>query len=91
MTHALLDTLMEVDCAASVLMRSAGSSRQREHLRDAIAAHRAMLLDNIAGQAATGAARIDADTFKGIVRHFREIGLEWPDMVAAFSEVQEGG
>jgi|GEM_PF-871972 len=91
MTHPLLGAFLEVDCKSRELMRFAGNNRQREQLRDAVAELRAAVLEVIAVDAAAGAVRVDADTFKAIVRHFREIGLDWPAMVEAFNDVREGG
>lgn len=91
MTHPLLTAFIEADCAARELMRFAGNTRQREHLRDAVADLRAAVLHVIAAEAAGGAVRIDVDTFKEIVRHHHEIGLDWPAMVEAFNDVREGG
>lgn len=89
--HPLLQAFLEVDCKARELMRRAGSSRQREDLRDAVADLRTNVLTVIAGEAGRGEVRLDVDTFKSIVRLHRELGIDWPDLVAAVNEVREGG
>ncbi|MBX9944922.1 MAG: hypothetical protein K2Y40_12640 [Reyranella sp.] len=88
--HPLIAAMIEVDTKASLLMRSTGNSRQREGLRDAIADLRLTVLDVVGAQAAAGIGPIDLDTFKAIVRRGHDLGLAWPDMVAAFTAVQEG-
>lgn len=90
--HPLLGALLAVDCCSRDLMRHAGSTRQREDLRDALADLRRTALHTIALQAGAGSiAMLDAATFKAIVRRHRELGLGWQEMVDAFNEVREGG
>lgn len=88
--HPLIAAMLEVDTRASLLMRSTGNSRQREGLRDAIAELRETVIDVVGANAAAGAGPIDLETFKAIVRRGHDLGLSWPDMVEAFSAVQEG-
>ena len=54
MTHPLLGALLDVACAARSLLRHAGTHRQREQLRDAVADLRASGLHVVAGQSAAG-------------------------------------
>lgn len=89
--HPLLAAFLEVDCKSRELMRRAGSSRQREDLRDAVADLRVSVLTVVAVEAGRGEVRLDVDTFKSIVRLHREIGIDWQELVDAFNDVREGG
>lgn len=83
----LLDAFMAVDCSANVLMHSAGNTRQREHLRDALQDLRGKVIDVIA----RGAGRdrdLDIETFKHIIRRGAELGL-WPEMTQAFNDLRQ--
>ena len=88
MTHPLLDHLLAVDCAAANVLRVAGSTRQREQLRDALAEMRGNVLDVVAHQVVTGDAALDLDLFKQIVQRAHQSGLNWQDLVAAFNTAQ---
>jgi hypothetical protein len=91
MTHPLLDNLLEVDCAAANVLRAAGSTRQREHLRDALADMRRNVLVVVAHQVVTGDATLDIELFRQIVAHAHRSGLNWADLVAAFETAQGSG
>jgi hypothetical protein len=83
--NPLLASLLDVDNAARLLMQRAGTSRQKEHLRDALHDLREQVLDVVAARAAE-AGELDVETFKAIVRHAADRG-RWQDFSIAFNQV----
>lgn len=85
----LMAALLDVDRTARALMRHAGNTRQKEHLRDALHELRTSVLDIVAANAAEGRGPIDAETFRAIVHRCHELGIDWTTMVGAFNEARE--
>ena len=88
MTHPLVLSLLELDAAARCLMRKAGSHRDHERLRDALADLTAHANEVVVRDVAQGHGDLTVEVFADVVKRAREAGLQYPDMVAAFHRAQ---
>jgi hypothetical protein len=84
--NPLIEKLIAVDNQMRLLMRHAGTRRQKAELCDALQALRASVLDVVAAQAAAGAAELDVEDFKAIIRLAAQRG-QWGDFAFAFNQV----
>lgn len=88
MTHPLVLSLLELDAAATCLMRRAGSHRDRERLRDALADLNHHANETIVRDVAHGHGDLTVAVFEDLVRRAHAAGLPYPEMVAAFHRAQ---
>lgn len=88
--HPLVLSLLELDSAARCLMAKAGSSRDRERLRDALADLHVHANEVVVRDVAQGHGDLTVAVFEDVVKRAHEAGLQYPDMVAAFHRAQGG-
>lgn len=88
MTHPLVLSLLELNAAASCLMRRAGSHRDCERVRDALADLTAHANEVVVRDVAQGHGDLTVEVFEDVVRRAHAAGLPYPEMVAAFNRAQ---
>jgi hypothetical protein len=84
-THPLALSLLELDCAVACLMRRAGSHRDCERVRDALADLNVHANEIVVRDVAQGHGELTIEVFADVVRRAHEAGLPYPDLVAAFN------
>lgn len=86
--HPYVEAQLELETAAAAILRKAGSHREREALRDAIADMRRCTMEFSVLAAAAGHGDLTIDAFREIVKRCRELGLSWHELAAAFHQAQ---
>lgn len=86
--HPYVEALLDLETAAAPLLRLAGSHRQREALRDAIAELRRCTLEFSVMAIAAGYGDLTVDVFRDVVRRAHEAGLPYDQLVSAFHQAQ---
>lgn len=88
MTHPLALSFLEVHAAAACLIRKAGSHREHERVRDALADLSVHVNEVVVRDVAQGHGDLTVAVFEDVVRRAHQAGLKYPDMVAAFNRAQ---
>ena len=86
--HPLIEAVLELDSAADPLLRKAGSRREQERLRDAIADMARISNEVYVNVVAQGYGELTVAVFEDVVKRAQASGLNWHDMAAAFHRAQ---
>jgi hypothetical protein len=88
--HPLVLALLELDSAARCLMAKAGTSRDRERLRDALVELHVHANEVVVRDVAQGHGDLTVEVFEDVVKRAHEAGLPYTEMTAAFHRAQGG-
>lgn len=86
--HPYIEAQLELESAAAPFLRKAGSHREREALRDAIADARRCALEFSVMAIAAGHGELTVDVFREVVKRAHELGLPWQELATAFHQAQ---